>query len=319
MIVPAYNAAATIGRTLEALSRQNCFQPYEVIVIDDGSSDETPEVVRSFALVKYARQDNAGPAAARNHGARLARGGYLAFTDSDCLPHEDWISQLMAGFSQSHVGAVAGSYGIANPESQLARCIDKEIRWRHRHLMPEFPQSFGSYNVCIQKKVFEAVGGFNTGYRLASGEDNDLSYKVIAAGWRIFFQRRALVNHFHTARVCKYLKEQFRHGFWRVKMYQDHPQMMQGDDYTFWKDMLELPWSAACLLCLALSPLGLMGLSAAALPLLLFFLIFEIIAALWMMQNFFDAIFFGMVSWLRAFARMLGFSTGILTFWAKKT
>src|SRR5690242_11425167 len=83
VIVPAYNASATIGRTLEALSRQNCFQTYEVIVVDDGSHDKTAEIVRSFASAKYIRQDNAGPASARNHGARLAQGEYLAFTDSD--------------------------------------------------------------------------------------------------------------------------------------------------------------------------------------------------------------------------------------------
>ncbi|MDE2232278.1 MAG: glycosyltransferase, partial [Candidatus Omnitrophica bacterium] len=59
VIVPAYNASATIGRTLEALSRQKCSQPFEVIVVDDGSRDNTADIVRSFSSVKYARQDNA--------------------------------------------------------------------------------------------------------------------------------------------------------------------------------------------------------------------------------------------------------------------
>src|SRR5580658_4469519 len=95
VIVPAYNASATIGLTLEALSKQNCFQPFEVIVVDDGSSDGTADIVVGAGLepaptepartrparVKYVRQDNAGPASARNHGARLAQGEYLAFTD----------------------------------------------------------------------------------------------------------------------------------------------------------------------------------------------------------------------------------------------
>ena len=179
VIVPAYNASATIGQTLEALSRQNCFQPFEVIVVDDGSSDNTADIVCSFASVRYVRQENAGPASARNHGAKLAQGEYLAFTDSDCIPHEDWISKLMEGFGQQQVGVVAGSYGIANPEIWLARCIYKEILWRHNTLMPDFPNSFGSYNFCVKKNVFDAVGGFNTAYRHASGEDNDLSYKII--------------------------------------------------------------------------------------------------------------------------------------------
>jgi glycosyltransferase involved in cell wall biosynthesis len=303
VIIPAYNASATIGRALEALSRQNCFQPFEVIVVDDGSFDNTASIVGSFPSVKYIRQDNAGPAAARDHGAKLAQGEFLAFTDSDCIPHEDWISQLMAGFSQPQVGVVAGSYGIANPESRLARCIYAEILWRHNRLMPDFPNSFGSYDFCVRKNVFDAVGGFNTDYRAASGEDNDLSYKIVQSGWRIFFQRKAFVDHYHPTLVAKYLKEQFRHGFWRVKMYQDHPRMMRGDGYTFWKDIIEMPLGV----CVFFGWIILVP-----------FLIFEIIFALIVTRCFFDGIFFGFVLLFRAFARLSGFSTGIMSLLFKK-
>jgi len=319
VIVPAYNASATIGQELEALSQQNCFQPFEVIVVDDGSSDNTAEIVRSFASVKYVRQDNAGPASARNHGARLARGEFLAFTDSDCIPHKDWISQLMAGFSHPQVGVVAGSYGIANPESWLARGIHTEILWRHSHLMPDFSNSFGSYNFCVKKNVFEAVGGFNSWYRFASGEDNDISYKIRGAGWRIYFQRKALVDHYHPSLVVKYLKEQFRHGFWRVKMYRDHPRMMRGDGYTYWKDILEMPWAVFCLTAMALTAVGGLGWGCAGLIILFSFLLFEIVWAVIMLRSFFDGIFFGFVLLFRAFARMFGFSTGILSLLLNKT
>ena len=274
-----------------------------MIVVDDGSSDNTALIVCSFPSVKYVRQDNAGPACARNHGARLALGEFLAFTDSDCVPHEDWVSRLMAGFSQQQVGVVAGSYGIANPEDLLARCVCKEILWRHDHLMPDHPNSFGSYNFCVKKNVFDAVGGFNTSYRSASGEDNDLSYKIIESGWRVYFERRALVDHYHPVRVGKYLKEQFRHGYWRVKIYQDHPRMMRGDGYTFWKDMIEMPLVP----CAFLFPY-----------ILLFFLVFEIISACIMTRSFFEGIFFGFVLLFRAFARLFGLSTGILSLLFKK-
>jgi len=329
--VPAYNASATIGRALEALSKQNCFQPYEVIVVDDGSVDNTADIVTrvwipAFAgmtkKLTYVRQDNAGPAAARNHGARLASGEFLAFTDSDCIPHEDWISRLMAGFAQEHIGVVAGSYGIANPESRLARCICKEILWRHTHLMPDFPNSFGSYNFCAKKNVFDAVGGFNTAYRTASGEDNDLSYKIIASGWRIYFERKALVDHYHPTQIIKYLKEQFRHGFWRVRMYKDHPRMMRGDGYTFWKDIVEVPWAACCLAGLALSVFQLVKdcfvASLLAMTPVLAFILFEVVWALVMMCCFFDGIFFSFIFLFRAVSRLFGFSTGILSLLFKK-
>lgn len=320
VIIPAYNAAATIGKTLQALSRQNYPQPFEVIVVDDGSSDNTADIVRSFAAVRYVRQDNSGPALARNHGARLAQGEYLAFTDSDCVPHEDWISLLMAGFGQERIGVVAGSYGIANPENWLARCVYAEILWRHNHVMPDFPSAFGSYNFCIRKKVFEEVGGFDASYRRASGEDNDLSYKAIRTGQRIYFQRKALVDHYHPVRVTRYLKEQFQHGFWRAAIYRDHPGMMRGDGYTYWKDILEMPLGLCCLCLAVLSFVP--GLAGAAGRCFIFILIcfvsFEILCAFFMVHAFFEGILYGLVLFLRSLARLSGFSTGILSFLPKK-
>ena len=318
VIIPAYNASATIGRALEALSKQNYSQPFEVIVVDDGSSDNTADIVCLFAAVRYVRQDNAGPACARNHGARLAKGEFLAFTDSDCIPHEDWIAQLMQGFGRQRVGVVAGSYGIANPQSVLAQCIYKEILWRHASLMPEFPKAFGSYNFCAKKNVFDAVGGFNTGYRTASGEDNDLSYKIIGSGWRIYFERKALVDHYHPTRVVKYLNEQFRHGFWRVKMYRDFPSMMRGDGYTFWKDIIEIPLAGGLLGAVALSAFYKPLLTDVGCFVLFPFLLFEILFALIMTHCFFEGILFGFVLLFRACARVLGFSTGILSLLFKK-
>ena len=317
VIIPAYNASTTLGPALEALSHQETRNPFEIIVVDDGSSDDTSIVVRRFPQARYVYQDNAGPAAARNHGARLAQGQYLCFTDADCIPHADWISALLRGFHGPGIAVVCGSYGIANPQSLLARGIHAEIRFRHLHVMPDVPKAFGSYNFCVRKNIFKQIGGFYEGYHQASGEDNDLSYKILKAGYRIYFERQALVDHYHTSDVGKYLKEQFRHGFWRVQLYARHPAMARGDGYTFWKDILELPWSGACLLLLVLNLLGAGGFKAAAYCFFFYFLIFESLCAFWMLRGFFEGIFFAFVMFLRAFARTLGFSTGIFYFFIK--
>ncbi len=313
VVVAVFNGAKTIAQTLKAISNQNYSHPYEVIVVDDGSTDATATILKQFPQVKYFYQSNQGPAVARNQGASLAAGAFIFFTDSDCVPQSDWIAKGAAHFKDPTVAVVAGSYGIANPEFILARVIHDEIIFRHRELMPVYPKVFGSYNFGVRKKIFKEVGGFDTTYRYPSGEDNDLSYKIIKAGHKIYFEKESRVEHFHTTRLMKYLKEQWRHGFWRIKMYVDHPQMSLGDDYTFWKDILEIPLALLFSLCLLVSLILkskiIFGLTL--IPLIILFLI-EFYYALKITKEIKEIIYLSQVMSLRACARSAGFSSGIL-------
>lgn len=311
VVVPAYNAQQTIRHTLQSLVSQSYCGELQIVVVDDGSTDKTPEIVRSFAEVVYLRQSNAGPATARNRGAAESKGEFILFTDSDCVPHRDWVEKIASGFTSNEIAAVCGSYGLANPQSHLACCIHDEIIFRHRRLMSSFPKAFGSYNVGIRRAIFWKVGGFDETYRRASAEDNDLSYKILKTGGRIFFAKEALVDHYHTTRLQKYLSEQFRHGFWRAKLYARHPVMVKGDDYTFWKDMIEVP--LALIICL----LSLFAMAGALRPafLILFvilpFGLIEIYFATIICRSIYLKFYFSFVMFLRAFARAFGLSTGI--------
>ncbi|MGD8694152.1 MAG: glycosyltransferase, partial [Syntrophobacterales bacterium] len=238
MVIPAYNDERTIGEAVaHSLSQTKGSLQVEVIVVDDGSADDTAAVAES-AGATVIRQQNAGPAAARNQGWKRATGRFICFTDSDCIPTAGWLENLLDGFTDSQVGAVAGSYEIANHSSWLARWVHQEIMERHKR-MPPFVRAFGSYNVAIPLHVLQATGGFDPMYRRASGEDNDLSYRIIKKGWRIAFRPQAKVAHYHPERLWQYLMQQYRHGFWRAKMYKDHPDMMGGDDYTRLRDRIE--------------------------------------------------------------------------------
>lgn len=314
VIIPAYNASATLREALLALTQQDIQGSLEVIVVDDGSLDNTREIVQQFATVKYLSQENAGPAAARNLGASVAQGDFLCFTDSDCIPRRDWVRKLLQGFHEPNIAVVCGSYGIANPSKRLSRCIQEEILYRHRYLMTDYPKVFGSYNFCMRTKVFRELKGFNALYRRASGEDNDLSYRLIARGQKIYFERNAIVNHYHTSDLVKYLREQSRHGHWRMMMYADHPQMMKGDSYTFWKDIVEVPWSALCLVGIGISVITNNLFLCATYFTLFFFLFFELCFSFCMIQKKYDAFYFGFVMFLRAFVRSFGLSTGIIYF-----
>ncbi len=240
VIIPVYNRAGLIRDIIDALLSQK-IPPFEIIIVDDGSTDNLMDAVKDYP-VRYVYQENRGPASARNLGSSLADGDILAFIDSDCIPEKDWLLKLIEGFDNDMIGVVAGSYSIANPESLLSRLIHEEIKWRHMRF-GIFIKAFGSYNFGIRKKLFEEIGGFDESYRRASGEDNDLSYRVIKAGYKIRFLSDCLVRHYHTENLFRYLREQWRHGYWRMKVYRDHPDMMKGDDYTSLKDILELPFS----------------------------------------------------------------------------
>ncbi len=302
IIIPVYNGSATIAQAIEKSLEQVYPGTKEVVVVDDGSTDNTAAVVSSYPVI-YLKQENAGPASARNFGAKHAKGDVFIFTDADCLPETGWLSNLIAGFSSNDIGSVCGSYAIANPEKQLARVIHDEILFRHQRLMPEFPRAFGSYNVAIRADLFRSVGGFNAVYRNASGEDNDLSYKILATGRKIHFLRGALVAHFHQTHLRKYLQEQFRHGFWRVKMYHDHAHMITGDDYTFWKDMVEPVCVLISFVFFFIRPdVSILAVSA--------FFLFELVFAAVMMRDVRDVFFSGCVFTLRAFARTFGLLLG---------
>lgn len=313
VIVPAFNAAATIEQCLRALCALDYGGPLEILVVDDGSADGTGEIVSRFAGVRLIRQDNAGPAAARNRGAKESQSDIICFTDADCVVHKDWVERLVSHFDKPGVAAVAGSYGIANPQKRLARGVHSEILYRHRHLVPDYPRVFGSYNVALRREIFNQAGGFDESYRFASGEDNDLSYKILAAGHKIFFDRGALVDHYHPVSVKKYLKEQYRHGFWRAKMYLRHPSMVRGDDYTFWKDGAEAALAAGIFVALAAGVIFCHMLKIGAGGLIVLILI-EILYARRFGGDLKDAGFYALVMVCRSFVRAAGLLRGGLHF-----
>ena len=310
IIVPVYNGEKIVAGCLEAIMRQDYRCVTDIIVVDDGSTDRTAEIAKTFSRVKYIFQNNAGPASARNAGAREAKGEILFFTDSDCRPQANWVSLMIPHFSSPKNGVVAGSYGIANTGSLLARCVHHEIMFRHHELMPTEPRVFGSYNFAIRKTLFDKIGGFNTAYRYPSGEDNDLSYKVIADGSKICFVRSALVDHIHPEQPGRYLREQYRHGFWRAKMYRTHPHMSRGDDYTFWKDMVEVPLSGIAF-SLALGCLFYQSIFLIFIFYLIFFWVLELFYSFRMMRSFSEKIYFSVIMLLRSFYRSFGFMLGL--------
>jgi glycosyltransferase involved in cell wall biosynthesis len=316
VVVPTYNSASTIAETIEACLAQDC-PGVEVVVVDDGSTDDTAALAQRYP-VRYLRQDNAGPASARNRGWRAVAGEIVCFTDSDCIPARDWVSRLMAGYTADEVAGVGGTYTIANSNSLLATCVHEEIIQRHL-AMAEYVNYLGSFNVSYRRAVLEKVGGFDESYRIASGEDNDLSYRVTKQGYKLVFAGEAKVAHYHPSNLWRYLRQQFWHGYWRMKLYRQHPDMSGGDVYSGLLDYVQPP---LCVGTLALMSVTLIWpvLWTLVGSLVLLDLCLQIPSALCVVKRTGRAKLWALapITWLRGYARGLGMGIGVWDFFMRR-
>ncbi|MBI4003359.1 MAG: glycosyltransferase [Nitrospira defluvii] len=241
VVIPAYNATKTIGDGLEAFARQS-FQAAEVeiIIVDDGSTDGTPEYIERYVKnwgpeqprLRVMRQAHQGPAAARNLGAEAAQGEFLLFTDADCVPHLDWIKEMVAPFQSPSIAAVKGAYKTKQ-RSLVARFAQAEFEARYRQLAAaEYVDVVFSYSAGFRREIFRTIGGFDTSFPVADNEDTDLSYRVATAGYKIKFNPAAIIYHQHPATLKQYLRKKHSRAYWRVMVYKRFPGKAIRDSYT---------------------------------------------------------------------------------------
>ena len=313
VVIPAYNSAKTIGVALTAAVAID-WPDKEIIVVDDGSADDTADVAGRFPGVTVIRQANGGPAKARNTGWRAASGEVVFFTDSDCAPHPDVLSALAPHFAAPAVAGAGGTYDIANSGSILARLIHAEILARHARMAGDV-DFLGSFNCAFRRAALEKTGGFDETYRAASGEDNDLSYRMLKLGLRLVFDRRAVTAHFHETSLAKYLRTQYRHGVWRMKLYRNHRGMMKGDVYAGLADLAQPPLA---LLLMGGAPLLLFpGWRPLYGPLLALYILLQFPLPLSLVRAAgWEALLLAPVTFLRGFARGLGLAVGAARFGA---
>lgn len=255
VIIPCYNAESIILRTLEALDGQSV-RNFEVILVDDGSKDETVKVAKSFKPKNFKlavlAEKHAGPAAQRNRGAEKAKGELLLFTDSDCVPDRNWVEEMVKPFSDKNIVGVSGTYRTLNNDKMIARFEGYEIEKRHAKMAKKkYVDFIGSFSAGYRKNIFKKFGGFSSDFKRADAEDPELSFKIAKAGYKMVFNPKAVVAHPHVSTLKKFWKQKFSRGFWRVLLYKKHPEKMKGDSYTGKEVQFSLVFLAGFLLSFA--------------------------------------------------------------------
>lgn len=222
VIVPVYNGAGTIGACLRALAAQDYpADRYEVIVVDNNSTDGTAGVIRQCSAARYVRETSAQSSyAARNRGIGEARGEILAFTDADCVPDGGWLTAGVAACLRPGVGGVAGAVLPQAPATLAQR-----YAVRHEALSQDTAVRGNSYkpaaytaNAFYRKDAVERVGRFDASVK--SGGDAELAWKVQEQlGLSVVFAPDAVVRHEHRARVGELLRQRRNYGYGSVVNY----------------------------------------------------------------------------------------------------
>jgi GT2 family glycosyltransferase len=232
IIIPTFNGASRIRYCLDSLSKQTAGQDVEILVVDDGSTDDIANVVRSYSSVRLISQANAGPASARNRGALEARGKILLFTDDDCVPMPDWLEAMLEPFKD---GEIVGAKGIyrTHQKSLAARFVQIEYEDKYR-LMASLPSIdfIDTYSAAFRRDRFLEMTGYDTSFPVACAEDIELSYRMSARGWKMVFVPKAIVYHTHPATFSSYLKKKYKFAFWRMLAVRKNPSKGVKDSHT---------------------------------------------------------------------------------------
>jgi glycosyltransferase involved in cell wall biosynthesis len=232
IIIPTFNGASRIGNCLEALLQQTAGQDVEILVVNDGSTDNTVDAVGRYSGIRLITQSNAGPAAARNRGALEAKGTLILFTDDDCVPTPEWLAAMKKPFEDPDVVGAKGVYR-SRQRSLAARFVQIEYEDRYRLMEGCNRIDFiDTYSAGFRRDRFLEVNGYDLSFPVACAEDVELSYRMSARGWIMKFAPSAIVYHTHPDTFWRYLKKKYKFAFWRVLAVRKNPNKTLKDSHT---------------------------------------------------------------------------------------
>jgi len=216
IIIPTYNRLEKLADCLKSVSYLDYPRNrFEVIVIDDGSNASLRPVVACFfdqLNITLLTQANAGPASARNTGARKAMGEFLVFMDDDCTPFPDWLRKLANRFAEIRDHAIGGRTLNALPENPYSTASQNLVNAGYAYYNPIPGQAsfFASNNLTVPAAHFRSIGGFDVTFK--TSEDRDFCDRWRHHGLQMTYAPEILINHSHPLNLCLYWRQHFNYG-----------------------------------------------------------------------------------------------------------
>ncbi len=211
VIVCSYNGGQTLDACLESLGQID-YPAYEIVLVDDGSTDNTAEIAARFPSVRYIRQENHGLSHARNSGAAAARGEIFAYTDSDCMADKDWLYYLIGTLLSGNYAGAGGPNVPPPAQDWVQACVAASPGGpSHVLLTDTVAEHIPGCNMAWYRWAFESVGGFDVEYRKA-GDDVDFCWRIQQTGQEIAFSPTAIVWHHRRFTLGAFRKQQEGYG-----------------------------------------------------------------------------------------------------------
>jgi glycosyltransferase involved in cell wall biosynthesis len=228
-VVPVRNGASLIRDTLESIVAQADGRPLEIIIVDDGSVDGSAELVELLASmmpIRLVRRHGSGAAAAINAGVRSARYPIICQVDQDVRLQADWMRTLAAELDDPTVAAAQGYFATDPQSSVCARVMGLDLEQRYAAIGRD-TDHVCTGNSAYRAEALHSVGLFDE--TLGYGYDNDMSYRLRAAGYRLSFCPAARSVHRWREGLVGYLRQQYGFGYGRIDLVAKYPRRLTGD------------------------------------------------------------------------------------------
>jgi GT2 family glycosyltransferase len=233
VVVCSFNGSRTIGETLEHLTKLN-YPDYEVIVVNDGSTDSTEEIARRYEDIHLITVPNGGLSRARNLGMNAAIGQIVAYIDDDAYPDPDWLRYLAHTFLSNDFAGVGGPNLPPPEDGEIADCVAAAPGGpAHVLLTDKVAEHIPGCNMAFRRDNLREIGGFDPRFRVA-GDDVDVCWRLQARGWQLGFHPSAVVWHHRRPSIRTYWKQQKGYGKAEALLKEKWPEKYNAPGHLSW-------------------------------------------------------------------------------------